>query len=673
MSYRLSADIGGTFTDIVLVNDETGEYRTGKVPTTPESLSEGVMRGFDEITGGDYSQVAEVVHGTTSGLNAIIERKGAKCALLTTKGFKDVYEIARGNRPEIYNNRYHRPQPLIPRKDIFEVDERVLADGKLEKEVTAESLKDILDKLKGRYESAAICFVNSYTNHENEKRAAEIIRKELGGEIIISSSYEVAREAREYERVSTTVLNAYIAPKMRHHLTTLDRALKDRGFQGNLYIMQSNGGVIRSDLAMTKAIQTLMSGPVGGAIGASAIDRENLIGFDIGGTSFDVSLVVGGRIETTVETEVEGFPALTPTVNVYSIGAGGGSIAWEEAGGMRVGPRSAGSVPGPVCYGRGGSEPTVTDANLMLGHLAAGYFLDGRIQLEVDKMKEALKRYGADFELDEYTTAEGILRIADNNMADAVREITVRRGIDPRIFTILAFGGAGPMHAASIADELDIKEVIVPPSAGVFSAWGMLQADLRHDTVCTYIRDVDEMKEEEFEGQFTGLKEELRELLLLEGIGTEKVNWLRTLDMRYYGQEYTISVEAPEGEPFRAQTLKDRFNENYGRLYGHSSPNDAVELVNLRLSAVVPVPKIQRSIREEEEWSVPAIDTLEGVFGGEKFNTAIYRRKDIPVGAQIHGPALIIELTTTTLVPPGWNLRCDKNGNLVMKKYERQV
>ena len=461
MSYRLAADVGGTFTDIVLLNDATGVYETTKVLTTPEALEKGILKGFDELAGDKYAEVTSIVHGTTSGLNSVIERRGAHCALVTTKGFRDVYEIARANRPEIYNIHYHKPEPLIPRKDIYEVDERTSFDGTIEKRVTKEIMQEVIDKLRGNYDSVAVCLINSYANTENEKEVCRILEKELDENTIITASYEIAKESREYERVSTSALNAYVAPSTRRHVYALSDELKKRGFTGTLYMMQSSGGVIRAELAASKAVYTLMSGPVGGAIGASVINRDNIIGFDIGGTSFDVSIVVNNRIETTVEAEIEGFPVLAPTVNVFSIGAGGGSIAWNEAGGMRVGPKSAGAVPGPVCYNRGGKQPTLTDANLVLGHMSPKHFLGGRMEMNEEKTYEAFEFYGNQFDLDKITAAEGVCEIANHKMADAIRELTVKRGIDPRKFSILAFGGAGPMHATLIAEMLDIKEVIV--------------------------------------------------------------------------------------------------------------------------------------------------------------------------------------------------------------------
>ncbi|EEG75269.1 hydantoinase/oxoprolinase family protein [[Clostridium] hylemonae] len=667
MSYRLAADVGGTFTDVVMVDDETGILKTTKVLTTPQALEAGMLKGFDELTSGKYEEITSIVHGTTSGLNSVIERRGAHCALITTKGFRDVYEIARANRPEIYNNHYRKPEPLIPRRDIYEIEERTTYAGEVEKEVTYETVKELIPRLEGQYEAIAVCLINSYINTENEQKVCRILKENLNGEVIVTASHEIARESREYERVSTAVLNAYVAPSTRHHVHALTEELRKRGFKGTLYMMQSSGGVIRAEMAAVRAVQTLMSGPVGGAIGAGAIRRENIIGFDIGGTSFDVSLVVNGKIETAVEAEMEGFPILAPTVNVFSIGAGGGSIAWEEAGGMRVGPQSAGAAPGPVCYDKGGTEPTITDADLVLGHLSPGHFLGGRMKINEYKTKEIFAAYGEKFGLDMVTAGEGVCTIANHKMADAIRELTVRRGIDPRKFSILAFGGAGPMHAALIAGELDIKEVIVPANPGVFSAWGMLQADIRHDAAVTSLCLLNRLKEEEFEQNFECLKEELQEVLEKEGIGRRKKQYICSLDMRYFGQEYTISVDIPEGRGCCRDDIEEQFNSIYERLYGHHSPDDMIEVVNYRMTVIVPVKK-SPAAGKAGEGSADIIDRLPGYFDGVRYDMNVYAREQLVAGSRIEGPAIIAELTSTTVVPPKWKLTVDEADSMIITR-----
>ena len=667
MSYRLAADVGGTFTDIVLLNDDTGVYETTKVLTTPEALEKGILKGFDELAGDKYDQIASIVHGTTSGLNSVIERRGAHCALVTTKGFRDVYEIARANRPEIYNIHYHKPEPLIPRKDIYEIDERVAFDGTIEKKVTKEMMQEVTEALKGKYDSIAVCLINSYANTENEKEVCRILEEELEEGTIITASHEIAKESREYERVSTSVLNAYVAPSTRRHVFALSEELEKRGFTGTLYMMQSSGGVIRAEMASSTAVYTLMSGPVGGAIGASVINRDNLIGFDIGGTSFDVSIIVNNRMETTVEAEIEGFPVLAPTVNVFSIGAGGGSIAWNEAGGMRVGPQSAGAMPGPVCYGRGGDKPALTDANLVLGHMSAKHFLGGRMEMDTQKTLDVFEEYGRQFGLDAVTAAEGVCEIANHKMADAIRELTVKRGIDPRNFSILAFGGAGPMHAALIAEMLDIKEVIVPANPGVFSAWGMLHADIRHDTGRTRVCLLSSLNEEEFHKNFAELKQELDEVLEKEGLIDDERKYICALDMRYFGQEYTISVDIPDESVFDKDEIEKSYSAIYERLYGHHSSDNVVELVNYRMTVLVPVNKAASGSRASDS-PVEPIEKIQGYFDGRKYEIDVYSRECLVTGSEISGPAIVVELTSTTIVPPGWRLTVDEADSMIMKR-----
>lgn len=665
MSYRLSADIGGTFTDIVRIDEETGEYFSTKVLTTNDLLTKGVIAGFDSVVNGDYSNVSSIVHGTTSGLNAVIERKGAKCALITTKGFRDVYSIARGNRPEIYNNHYKKPVPLIPRKDIYELDERIAWDGSILKAPADEEIRTLAEQLKGKYEAVAICFINSCVNPVHEKKTAEILRKEIGSEAAIVTSHETANESREYERTSTTVLNAYIIPKLKAHLSQLKKELAARGYHGSLYVMQSNGGIVKDEVASVKAVQTFMSGPVGGAIGASVSGRKNLIGVDMGGTSFDVSLLVDGTLETTVNTEIEGFPALVPSVNILSVGAGGGSIAWTEGEGMRVGPVSAGSNPGPVCYGLNGTQPTVTDANLILGHLDKMNFLDGRMKLDEERARKAFETYGALHGLSAEAAAEGVLDISNNKMADAIRQITVQRGIDPRGFSMLAFGGAGPMHAALIAEELDIDEVLIPQFPGAFSAWGMLQADIHHDGVRTLQKELDEIEDEKFGNLEEELKAELSELLEKEGFGAEHAVFRKSLEMCYLGQSYAINVEIPEGKISKVD-VAEKFHAQYLQLYGHCSATDAIEVVNFRLRAVIPTEKAKTSLKPQNDSKTIPVKTVQGIFKGKTYDTAVYKREDLKVGQHLEGPAVIVELTATTVVPPGWDISVDRQNYIVL-------
>lgn len=666
---RLAADIGGTFTDIVLANDKTGEFSSIKVLTTTHFLTEGIMKGFNSILNGDYSQVANIVHGTTAGLNAVIEKTGARCGLVVTKGFRDVYEIGRGNRVEMYNCQYKKPCPLVPRKDIFEVDERVMADGTILKGICEIELAGLVQRIKdANYEAIAICFLNSYVNPENEHITANYFKKHLDNSLVVVTSYETAPECREYERISTTVLNAYIAPKTRNHLMALQEELKKSGYNGNLYVMQSSGGVMKAEAATSCAVQTLMSGPVGGTIGATSYKHNNMIAIDMGGTSFDVSLIVNGKVETTVESVVEGFPLLSSTVNVSSIGAGGGSIAWTEANGMRVGPHSAGAHPGPVCYGQGGKRPTVTDANVVLGFMDADSFLTDEMKLDVENAKSVFVEYGARHGIGMCEAAEGVYMIANHMMADAIREITVRRGIDPREFTLLSYGGAGPMHAAAIAEELEIKEIMIPVVPGTFSAWGMLQADIRHDLVRTVMCDTHDLDINLLEKIYISQQQELIQMLTTEGFTTKDAKFERSFDIRYVGQEYTITIDAPgKGRKMLTDVTK-LFHQTHERLYGHANINENIELVNARLTVTVPTKKIPLPKIESSKNSEPKpMKVSKGFFNGVNYDMKIYQRDMLNPWCSVKGPAVIIEPTSTTVVRPEWTLLVDANKSMVLQ------
>lgn len=670
MSYRLAADIGGTFTDVVLVDDSTGDYRTTKVLTTPEALAQGVIEGFDQLIDGTFKGVDYLIHGTTSGLNAVLERKGAPCALITTQGFRDVYEIGRGNRPDMYNNHFRKIAPLLLRKDIFEVKERLDAEGKVLETLDTRSLEALLPKVVDNYDVLAICFLNSYVNPSHEEQAAQWLKEHVPMSINVVCSYEIAPEWREYERVSTTVLSAYVTPKLRAHLALLRREMDEREYEGNIFIMQSNGGVIREDIATKKAVLTLMSGPVGATIGAQTLGNPNLINIDMGGTSFDVSIIKNGEVETTTESTVAGFPALVPSINIVSVGAGGGSIAWEEAGGMRVGPRSAGAVPGPICYGNGGTQPTVTDANLVLGRIPPDHFLDGRMELDLQGATQAFIDYGEKFGLDAQTAAEGVLAIANHKMADAIREITVRRGIDPRDFSLFAVGGAGPMHAVSIAEELSIDTVLVPYLPGVFSAWGMLQANIRHDQVRTLMMPLAQLDIASLRHVYEALSQDLETLIDQDGVEGRRF-FKRALDIRYVGQEYTVNIPLSTSESEDKEAIYNNFIAAYLQLYGHSV-NGEIEIVNVRVSAEIEIAyeaQESDSPRSADPDTIPtplAIKTQRAVFNQQEYDVPLYERRDLQAGTILAGPAIIVELTSTTVLPPSWALHVDSRKNMVL-------
>ncbi|MBT3902241.1 MAG: hydantoinase/oxoprolinase family protein, partial [Pelagibacteraceae bacterium] len=473
--FRVSADIGGTFTDIVVEDTTNKNIKTIKVLSTPENPANAVFDGLNSNL--NIKDVNFIVHGTTVGLNAFLERKGSRVLLIMTNGISDTYTIARGDRKELYNVQYSKPGTLVPRKDVVEVKERIMWDGSIHTELNESDLSKIVKIINDEnIKAVAICYLHSYVNPEHEIKTREFLSKHISEDVVISLSHEIAREWREYERASTAVMNSYIGPITNNYLKSLKSQLQNSKYSNPLYIMQSNGGVIRAESALEQPVKTLLSGPVGGTIGGQAlsqlINRPNLICVDMGGTSFDMSLIINGKPTVTNETEQEYIPLLIPLVDIHTIGAGGGSVAWLENEALRVGPRSAGADPGPACYGKGGDEPTVTDANLFLGRLGKESKLGGWMNLDVNASENVLQNLSKKLNISQVELAEGILSIINAKMADAIRTITVKEGIDPREFSLVAFGGAGSMHAVWLAEELEISEIIVPNDPGTFSAWG---------------------------------------------------------------------------------------------------------------------------------------------------------------------------------------------------------
>ena len=507
--YRISADIGGTFTDIVVENKEVQQISTIKVLSTPENPANAVLTALKENL--NIEDIDFVVHGTTVGLNAFLERKGSRVLLLMTGGISDTYTIARGDRKELYNVQYKKPKPLVPREDVLEVKERIQWNGEIIKKIDHSDLNKIIEKInKEKIQAVAICFLHSYVNPAHEIEAKKIIKENINDDVEISLSHELAREWREYERASTAVMNSYIGPITNRYLKSLESQLYNEGYKDPLYIMQSNGGVIRAKTAIEQPVKTLLSGPVGGTIGGSAlskkINRPNLICVDMGGTSFDMSLIIDGKPSLTNETEQEHIPLLIPLVDIHTIGAGGGSIAWLENNSLRVGPKSAGANPGPACYNKEGKEPTVTDANLYLGRLGSESKLGGWMNLNTKASENSLLKISKELSISPAELAEGILAIINAKMADAIRTITVKKGIDPREFSLVAFGGAGSMHAAWLAEELEIEEIIVPNDPGTFSAWGMLQTDIRRDLTVNFYNSFASLQKEKIQNSFNKLK-----------------------------------------------------------------------------------------------------------------------------------------------------------------------
>jgi N-methylhydantoinase A len=670
--YRVSMDIGGTFTDFVIHDEERDQAYTGKVLSTPDDPARGVMTGLTELVD-DLHGIEFLVHGTTVGLNAFLERRGTRLLLITTDGFADVYTIARGDRKKLFDLHYRKPEPLIPPRDVHTVRERLRWDGSVQQELREEDLDPIVEKIQREDIGAvAVCFLHSYLNPEHELRVRDVLRDRVPG-LSVSLSHEIAREWREYERASSALLNGYIAPIVQRYLTNLQGQVSDRGVRATLHVMQSNGGIMTAAAARDLPIQTLLSGPVGGTIGghglSKVIGRGNLLCVDMGGTSFDASLIVEGNPRISTETALEGLPILMSIVDIHTIGAGGGSLAWLEAGALRVGPRSAGADPGPACYGRGGTEPTVTDANLSLGRMNPEYFLGGGMKLDPDASRTAINRVAQQLNLGEEALAEGMLAIINAKMADAMRTITVKQGIDPREYTLVAFGGAGPMHAVALAQELEITEIVIPWAPGTFSAWGMLQTDIRHDLTLTFYKSMSDASAQELESIYSDLALQGRKILEDEHVPGRGMRFLRTADMRYIGQEYFVNVPVPAGDAFSEEVMTEvtsRFHSAYETQYGHSTPGAPVEFVNLRVAALGEVVEHKMGRRKVSEERPSESDLREVVFDGEAIKTAIWRRELLPAGETLPGPLVIEEETATTVVPPHWTAAVDEYDNIII-------
>lgn len=666
--YRVSADIGGTFTDIV-IEPSDGPVFVGKVATTPENPAGGVINGIRDLVP-DLSDIEFFVHGTTVGLNAFLERKGERVLLVTTWGLGDTYTIARGNRHTLYELRYKKPEQLVARRDIHEVRGRLAWDGKEIEPLNRADFDPIIAKVRDEgINAVAVCFVHAYGYPEHEQAAREILAAALPG-VSISLSHEVAREWREYERSSSAVMNAYVAPVVQRYLSSLQQELLEMSMQATVHVMQSSGGVSTADSARRNPVFTLLSGPVGGTIAGTALSantqRPNLLCVDMGGTSFDLSLVIDGKANATLETELEGLPLLMSIVDIQTIGTGGGSIAWMEKGAVRVGPQSAGSIPGPACYGRGGTAPTVTDANLFLGRLGPKSLLGGDMSLDVDAAKIAIEGLAPQANMKSVAFAEGILSISNAAMADAMRTITVSQGVDPREFTLVAFGGAGPMAAAFLADELEIKEVLIPRFPGTFSAWGMLQTDLRHDLTQSFFRAASGVAVDDLNSAYVALESEGHTTIVREGIAEHKISFQRSADMRYLGQEYTINV--PVASSIDIATAIEDFHKAHDTRYGHSSPGAPVEFVNLRVAALGALEKLEHSSFAAPEESDPLIGTREVIFDGARHSTPILARDKFCADFSVPGPVIIEEQSATTVVPPGWKVEVDSEGNMLMRR-----
>ncbi|MDA8069014.1 MAG: hydantoinase/oxoprolinase family protein [Actinomycetota bacterium] len=679
--FRVALDIGGTFTDVVVYDEEAGVYVAGKSSTTPADLTDGVL-GALAVVDADSSRCSFAVHGTTQGLNAFLQRRGERVLLLATAGASDVYHIARGNRTRLYDIHFRKPTPLVPREDIVAIGGRLSHTGDELVPLDREAVRAA--GLRARDEgfgAVAVAFLFSYLNPEHEIAAAEILREELGSEVTISMSHRIAREWREYERTSSAVLDAYTSPVVRRYLERLETKLGERGLTVPLHIMQSSGGIVTASSAREMALQTLLSGPVGGTMGGVALarrlNRPNLVCVDMGGTSFDVSLVIDGRPDISSEASLEGLPMLMSVVNFHTVGAGGGSLAYSEAGGLRVGPQSAGADPGPACYGRGGTRPTVTDANLVLGRTDPSWFSGGQMTLDVDAAERAVRALGDELGIGVIELAEGICEVINAKMAQAIRTLTVEKGIEPRDFALVAFGGAGPMHAAFLATELEVAEVIVPRFPGAFSAWGMLETEIRKDFSQAWFSPLAEADHAHLAADAAELEGRAKASLREEGVAPTQGRIEHALDVRYVGQEYTLTIpllsaDEPNMEGFDA-ALAARFDDAHERRFGHCNPGAPIELVTLRTTGLGDLGRAHpQPLGSTDEETYP-YDTRSIVFGRERLEARVVRREVLRAGMVLGGPAVLVEETATTVVPPGWSLRVDTYGELIMSATEAGV
>jgi N-methylhydantoinase A len=653
----LGVDVGGTFTDAVLVDGE--RIYTAKLPSTPEDQSQGVIAAVEEVlrrAGAGAADVESFAHGMTVGTNALLEERGARTALIATKGFGDLLEIARQDRPQLYRLCAPKPAPLVEEKLRFEADERIGPDGAIDRlaEGEPQRLAELLRRSGA--ETVAICLLFSHLDPSHEQRIAEHLRRELP-DLHVSASHEVLPRFREYERCSTTAIDAYLSPLLSRYLGRLGEAAESAGLPQPL-VMQSSGGVASTEEAASAGAWSVLSGPAGGAVGASLIAAAsaggNALGLDMGGTSCEVCVVEDGEVRRTDSREIDGRVIQLPMVDVHTVGAGGGSIGWRDAGGaLRVGPQSAGAEPGPACYGRGGTEPTVTDANLLLGRLAADSELAGGVPLDLEAAESAIGSLAAELGIDPLETAEGIVRVTNQEMVRALRVVTVERGVDPRGFALLPFGGAGPMHAAGIAAELGIERIVCPRAGGVLSALGLCASDRRRDTTRTVMVSGAELTAERVAAEVGDLLATLGDL---EGAEPEVV-----YEMRYAGQAFELPVPGPT-RPDPAD-LAERFATAHEERYGYRDPEGEVVLVHIRLALVAPGPRPQPTAappgRLEE-------DSRDVRFEGEWTRTSVLRGEP-PADLAVEGPAIFELPEATFVVPPDWSAEVGGTGTINVK------
>ncbi|MFO7495537.1 MAG: hydantoinase/oxoprolinase family protein [Desulfobacterales bacterium] len=670
--FRTAVDTGGTFTDVFIFNEQTGDIRVQKVPSTPQNPSLAVINGLQK-SGINLADITLFSHGTTVGTNALITRNLPPTGMVNTKGFRDVIEIRRSTKQDLWDHYKDVPAPYVPRRHRLEVTERIDYSGKILTPLDEKEARQIARILKRRrMQSVAICFMNAYMSGANEQRMKEIIQEEMPGAYVCTSS-ELLPEIFEHERFSTCVTNAVLGPVVGDYLKDLGERLKEHGYQGDVLVLHSGGGVMKAETVASYASRIASSGIAAGAIAMNETAKlcgfSNAMGLDMGGTSCDVSLTYNGDLRMSREWEVEfGYPIMYPSIEVITIGAGGGSISWvDEGGSLRNGPQSAGADPGPACYQSGGEAPTNTDANLILGRLNTE-LLDGRMQLSRAEAETAVKKIAAVFDMTLVDAAYAILKVANANMCNALRLISVTKGYDPRDFALVAFGGAGPLHAAYVARELEIPKVIIPRYPGVHAALGCLLVDVRHDFSKTYLVNSSEADLGVIEGIYAELEDEAREVLRKEGLTEDRVALVRNMDLRYIGQWRSLSVEVPKPIQSLGHAL-EIFHGEHERQFSWSNVEQVVEIYGLRITAIGKVAKpVFPKTAQQPHGAVKPRSTRRVFFerAGGFVDTPVYRRADLPAGTNLTGPAVIEQLDTTTIIPTRVKASIDDYLNIIL-------
>jgi len=683
----VGVDVGGTFTDVIFADTESGRTEIHKVPTTPDDPSDGVstaISGLCERHNIAPTEINHLLHGTTIATNAILQHDGAKTGMITTRNYRDILHIGRHQRPEHYSIMQEVPwqdRVLVRRQHRLTASERIAPPtGQVLTELDEDEVRTAIQELKkADVESIAVCFLFSYLNPVHENRARELIEEEYP-DCFVTTSSSVSPQFREFERFTTATMNAFIGPKVRDYVNHLATRIGDDGIRADLHVMSSNGGVATAKMVSDRPVMTLLSGPAAGVLGGAwtgeLSNRTKLITFDMGGTSADIGIVSDGTFAqaSARDTWIAGYPLLVSMIDIHTIGAGGGSIAYADpGGGFRVGPRSAGAIPGPAAYGRGGKQPTVTDANVVLGRLDKDYFLGGEMSLDDTAAQQAITGLATELGLGVPDTADGILTLVTANMANAIRSRTVQKGIDPREFSLIAFGGAGPLHAVDVARELGMSEVIIPPYPGITSAVGLLTTDLKYDTIRTEFQVSGEIDLQRLNSDLEEMERELTDQFLNDGLAESAISFQRSGDLRYVGQGYELRITFSDVslDDDSLQEIFNQFHIQHRAEYGHDFPDSAIEIVNARVTGIGQMPKIS----QPEDINSGTQESALMKSGGcmfrvdnrlEEFETMFYQREKLPLEHSIAGPAIIIQQDSTTVVPPNNQFVSDTAGNMII-------